>query len=124
MNFCTNYLQDYEAKPCAVCAKKVEQSDKMVADRKTRACNFIKSSIVCLLVHKQCFKCGLCGSPLALGSCALELTSYGPYWFCSHCALRPIAEKEAKLKSIKKSGAIADLLKIILFFQSNETAEN
>jgi hypothetical protein len=52
-------------------------------------------------VHKQCFKCGLCGNPIQVGSCAMELTSYGPFWYCSSCALRPPGEKEAKLAQTK-----------------------
>jgi hypothetical protein len=44
----------------------------------------------------------MCNADMQVGSCALELTSFGPFWFCSHCALRPPGEKEAHLAKKKK----------------------
>ncbi|KAH7715795.1 LIM domain-containing protein [Aphelenchoides avenae] len=36
-------------------------------------------------VHKECFKCGICDTPLQPGNCSFDdrlYRNYGPMWFC------------------------------------------
>ncbi|KAI1694799.1 LIM domain-containing protein [Ditylenchus destructor] len=82
--------QDPTIEPCATCGELVPHADKLVVEKET--------------IHKNCFKCALCGTSLQMGHCAVEHNlrgRYGPRWYCTLvCATRPMAEKEAKLKEM------------------------
>ncbi|KAL7074727.1 hypothetical protein ACQ4LE_005939 [Meloidogyne hapla] len=82
--------QDPAIVDCAICEKRIEHTDKFVVEKE--------------IIHKDCFKCALCGTRLQVGFCAMELSlynRYGPRWYCSLiCAHQPQSIKEAKLKEL------------------------
>ncbi|KAH7722186.1 LIM domain-containing protein [Aphelenchoides avenae] len=78
--------QKYTLK-CFICKQELSLEDKMTVEKKT--------------IHKECFKCGICGTDLNIGECARDpiLARQGnQLYFCNEHRILPFEEKVGQIK--------------------------
>ncbi|KAL3080552.1 hypothetical protein niasHS_013746 [Heterodera schachtii] len=77
---------------CSICRATIEVfDDKVMTERH--------------IVHKKCFNCGICNTPLLIGRCAMDDVLYhqfGPLWFCPAHMMLGSGEKYELLKKAGK----------------------
>uniref|UniRef100_A0A914Q7M9 LIM zinc-binding domain-containing protein n=1 Tax=Panagrolaimus davidi TaxID=227884 RepID=A0A914Q7M9_9BILA len=81
-------------KKCGFCNEEVSKADEMIVERKP--------------VHKNCFKCGVCGKECKVGqSLAQQIPEFGCFFFCfDHRLLSPGEKVEGiKAKGYQKKAA-------------------
>ncbi|CAK5016357.1 unnamed protein product [Meloidogyne enterolobii] len=74
---------------CSICNNEVDTFDQKVALERH-------------VVHKECFRCGICDVQLNQGSCSFDhilYRHYGPMWFCPAHKMLGSGEKFELLKA-------------------------
>uniref|UniRef100_A0A915NH86 LIM zinc-binding domain-containing protein n=1 Tax=Meloidogyne floridensis TaxID=298350 RepID=A0A915NH86_9BILA len=74
---------------CSICNNEVDTFDQKVALERH-------------IVHKECFRCGICDVQLNQGSCSFDhilYRHYGPMWFCPAHKMLGSGEKLELLKA-------------------------
>ncbi|KAL7071037.1 hypothetical protein ACQ4LE_010108 [Meloidogyne hapla] len=74
---------------CSICNNEVDTFDQKVALERH-------------IVHKECFRCGICDVQLNQGSCSFDhilYRHYGPMWFCPAHKMLGSGEKQELLKA-------------------------